>query len=209
MDPLVCARCGGRTDPARAKPDGSLPCGSCGYWQPFLRLPLWCLTGPSGAGKSTVTRLVSERLRDTHVVVEQDVLWAAVRDSLHGVETFRSTWLRLAAMIHQSARPVLLCGTVVPPELEELPERGLFAEVRYLALTCAPDLLAERLRGRPAWRNWTEERITETLEFDTWLRDNVAELTPPVPLLDTTHEPATRTADRVVAWVRGVDHFAD
>ncbi|QVQ50019.1 AAA family ATPase [Spiractinospora alimapuensis] len=202
MDPLICARCGGHTDPERATSDGVLPCGNCGHRQSFLRLPLWCLTGPSGAGKSTVTRLLTERLRDTHVVLEQDVLWGeAFHDSAAGVGSFRATWLRLAAMIHQNGRPVVLCGTVVPPELEHLPERGLFADVRYLALTCAPERLAERLRRRPAWRQWTEGRIAETLEFDTWLRANAAELTPAVSLVDTTNEPAIHTVDRVHAWI--------
>lgn len=204
VDPLICARCGGHTDPERATSHGVLPCGACGYWQPFRRLPLWCLTGPSGAGKSTVTRLLLDRLRDTHVVLEQDVLWgAAFQGSTSGVEAFRATWLRLAAMIHQNGRPVVLCGTVVPPELEHLPERGLFADVHYLALTCSPDLMAQRLRARPAWRQWSEDRIIETLEFDAWLRANAAELTPSVTLVDTTDEPATRTAERVTAWVTG------
>ncbi|MBB4934017.1 broad-specificity NMP kinase [Lipingzhangella halophila] len=183
-------------------PPAVLVCQACEHRQPFRRLPLWCVTGPSGTGKSTVSRILVERLQERFVVLEQDVLWLpGLRDPAGNHRAFRSAWLRMAAMIHQSGRPVVLCGTVAPPELEPLDERVLFCDIRYLALVCEPNVLAERLRGRPAWRAWSEERIEETLDFNAWLRDTATELTPPVKLLDTTHEPATATAERVQAWL--------
>ncbi|HEU5157919.1 MAG TPA: AAA family ATPase [Streptosporangiaceae bacterium] len=172
-------------------------CEVCGHRQPIRRLPLWALTGASGTGKSTVTQLLLERLGDRFVVLEQDVLWQSGLDDPHW---FRLAWLRMAAMIHQSGRPVLLCGTVVPPEFEPLPERALFTEIRYLALTCDPHVLAERLRRRPAWREWSEPRITETLEFNDWIRAEAASMNPPMRLLDTTRSSVTATADHVCAW---------
>lgn len=172
-------------------------CAACGHRQPLRRLPLRALTGPSGTGKSTVARLLVERLSDRFVILEQDVLWQA---GLDDPARFRVAWLRLAAMIHQSGRPVLLCGTVVPPEFEPLPERALFTEIRYLALTCDPDVLADRLRRRPAWRGWSAPRITETLEFNEWIRVTAAAMEPPMRLLDTTRAPVTATAERVCAW---------
>ena len=57
-----------------------------------------------------------------------------LRDDVDGHPAFRSVWLRMAAMIHQSGRPVVLCGTVVPPEFEDLPERVFFSDIHYLAL---------------------------------------------------------------------------
>jgi broad-specificity NMP kinase len=198
VNPYVCARCGARADsPHVTAEPAAVVCAACGHRQPFVRLPLWSLTGPSGCGKSTVARLLIERLGGRFVVLEQDVLWqAGLRDPVR----FRSAWLAMAAMIQQSGRPVLLCGTVVPPEFEPLPERALFEEIRYLALTCDPDVLAARLRARPAWREWSEPRIAEMLEFNDWVRAEAASMEPPMRLLDTTRATIESTADQVCAW---------
>ncbi len=195
MNPLICDRCGCLTE----RP---LVCGECGHRQVFARQPLFCLTGPSGTGKSTLARVLLPRISDRFVVLEQDVLWLAeLSDPTDEHRLFRSTWLRLAAMIGQSGRPVLLCGTVVPPELEPLPERALFSAVHYLALTCRADVLAQRLRARPAWREWDEPRIIEMLNYASWLTASAATLSPPVTLLDTTDRSIEAVAQHVCGWL--------
>jgi predicted kinase len=184
-----------------------LICADCGHRQPFRRLPLFALTGPSGAGKSTVARLLPRALADVAVVVEQDVLWAAgLQDPADDFAGFRRVWLRMAAMIHQSGRPVVLVGTVVPEQLERRPERVFVGEIHYLALVADSAVLRARLQARPAWRGWDEPRIAETVEFNDWLRRNGPDLDPPVELLDTTRIGLADTARQVVEWVRrGVD----
>jgi broad-specificity NMP kinase len=164
---------------------------------------MFALTGPSGTGKSTVSRLLSSELGDQVVVLEQDVLWTAgLRDPHNDFQLFRETWLRMVGMIHQSGRPVVLCGTVVPIQFEEIPERVLVGDIHYLALTCDRLVMRERLRARPAWREWDEPRIDEMLEFNEWVRREAATMTPPMRLLDTTHTPVEETAREVAQWVR-------
>ncbi|WP_159943857.1 MULTISPECIES: AAA family ATPase [unclassified Nocardiopsis] len=203
MHPLICVHCGELDEtPDTAAGASVLRCASCGRTRPFLRLPLYCVSGPSGTGKSTIAGMLLERLRDRFVVLEQDLLWVGgLRDPADHHRLFRSTWLRTAAMVQQSGRPVVLCGTVVPPEFEPLPERALFTGIHYLALTCEPRALAERLRARPAWREWDEERIRENLEFAAWLAEEAPRLRPPVTLVDTTLAEPRETAEAVARWI--------
>ncbi|MFE0027328.1 AAA family ATPase [Amycolatopsis sp. NPDC059021] len=197
LDLRICPACGDRAE--RPIVDGeTLTCARCGHRWPFRKLPLFALTGPSGAGKSTVGPELARRLAPDAVVLEQDVLWiGALRDD---IPAFRSAWLRMAAMLHQNGRPVVLCGTVAPPEFEPLPERAFFDGIHYLALIADNDVLRHRLRARPEWREWDEPRIDETLEFTDWLRDNAKALD--VELFDTTDVPLEAATDHVEAWVR-------
>jgi predicted kinase len=168
---------------------------------------MFALTGPSGTGKSTVGRMLVGELADRAVVVEQDVLWnGGLQDPADDYGAFRRTWLRMAGMIHQAGRPVVLCGTVVPVQFERRPERPLVGDIHYLALVCDSDALGERLRARPAWREWDEPRIKEMLEFNEWIKDAAATTDPPMELLDTTTMALGDTVRRVVDWVRrGLD----
>ncbi|WP_306999142.1 AAA family ATPase [Amycolatopsis thermophila] len=201
LDPRICPRCGDLAETPSVAGNERL-CQRCGHRWPFRRLPLFALTGPSGAGKSTVGPALVDRLGGRVTVLEQDVLWVAgLRDDVDGHPMFRRTWLRMAAMVHQNGRPVVLCGTVVPPEFENLPERSLFSDIHYLALVADPDALAERLRGRPAWRGWDECRIAEMLEFNVWLRKNAETLDPPVALFDTTTAPLSATIGHAAGWI--------
>lgn len=197
LDLRICPSCGDRADrPAVA--EAVVTCRRCGHRWPFRKLPLFALTGPSGAGKSTLGPLLAARFAGEVVVLDQDILWSdALRDD---VRAFRAAWLRVAAMVHQNGRPVVLCGTVAPPEFEALPERAFFSEIHYLALVSSPSSLRRRLRARPAWREWDEPRIEEMLEFTEWLRKSAPELG--MDLLDTTEIDIETAADYAEKWIR-------
>ena len=96
---------------------------------------------------------------------------------------------------------MLLCGTVVPGQLEACPERRLVGQIHYLALVCEDAELEARLRARPAWRAWTDEKVAQMLAFNQWVKHNAATTTPSMRLLDTTGRSLQDTAARVRAWI--------
>jgi hypothetical protein len=202
MDLNVCPACGAWSDDVVvAGEEAVLACPACGHWWPFRRLPLFALTGPSGAGKSAVGARLVGRLQQC-VVLEQDLLWLPDQlDPADEHRQFRRRWLRLVAALHQNGRPVLLCGTVVPGQLEACPERRLVGEIHYLTLVCDDAELEARLRARPAWRAWSNEKVARMLAFNRWVRRNAAATTPPMGLLDTGGRSVRDSAAAVGAWI--------
>lgn len=201
MDLSICDACGAWSDNVRvAEGPPALVCPACGHRRPFTRLPLFALTGPSAAGKSAVGTLLTGRLREC-VVLEQDLLWLPDQlDPADEHRQFRRLWLRPVTALHQNGRPVLLCGTVVPGQLEACPERPLVGDIHYLALVCDEAELEARLQARPAWRAWTDDKVARMLAFNRWVKDHAATTTPPMELLDTTGRSVAESAAAVRAW---------
>ena len=140
------------------------------------------------------------------VVIEADLLWRREFDTPgDGYKEYFRLWLRLAAHISQSGRPVVLFGAgfAVPHNTESLAERRLFGAVHYLGLVCDDEVLTARLRARPSWRNTTDALISEHVKFNHWLKEHAATTEPPVTLIDTTSAAVPVTAALVASWVRG------
>ena len=166
-----------------------------------MRQPLYCLAGPSGTGKSTVGHALLPRLADRFVVLEQDVLWVPeLRDPAGHHRAFRSTWLRLAATVGQSGRPVCL-------RHRRAARAGAAARAGHFRPGVLPRAHLPRRRPRRTAadaarvREWDEPRIVEMLEYAAWLDGSAATLGPPVELLDTTERWIEETADAVCAWL--------
>ena len=118
-----------------------------------------------------------------------------------------TVWLRIADSLAQRPHgcPTILCGTILPEHIAECDSRPLFSEVHWLALTCEPDVLAARLRARPAWRGTQEpDFIAENIRFNGWFKAYKNQ--PAIQLLDTTHIPLEETAQQVTAWIDKIIH---
>jgi broad-specificity NMP kinase len=203
----VCRECGAWDDQREVRPaegDWAVAfCAACGAGFRFRQLPLFVVTGPSGAGKTAVCHALLHELPEC-VVLESDILWGEIEASAE--DDYRSywrSWLRLVANVQQAGRPVLLGGTVVPSQLENLPERRYLGPIHYLALVCDDDALAARLRARPAWReSGSDDFVARMVAFNRWLKHNAAGTAPPMQLLDTSDQTRAETATVVREWVR-------
>jgi hypothetical protein len=113
-----------------------------------------------------------------------------------GWDAWRSTWLELAHAIALSGRATVLCGSLLPGQLERLPARRLVGRLHFASLDCPDDVLAQRLRSRPAWRGTSSETaISEQQRFAAWLRAGIE------PSFDTSALDPGEVAERVAAWV--------
>lgn len=166
--------------------------------------PILFLTGPSGAGKSAVYQHLLGRTPEA-ILIDQDLLWGtnpAFDDQASEYREFRSVVFGLALRIAANRTPVVVEGTVVPKDYERLPSRPLVSSTAYLALVCEDDVLAERLRARPAWRGWDDDRIGVMVEMNRAIKTYAASWRPPVELVDTTGRTVAETAGEVHAWIR-------
>lgn len=201
----VCRNCGEyRVDKVVDAAASIAICPVCQHKHSFRRLPLFLVCGASGTGKTTICDALMMSMTDT-VVLDGDLLW---RPEFNKPENqyrdFFETWLRLGKNIGQSGRPfVLFNAGAVPENVEPCLERRYFSETHYLALTCAADVLTERLRQRPAWRQSGDEAFIDgQIEFNKWLQETATEPNNKIDSLDTTHAAIETTIQQVAAWIR-------
>src|SRR5215218_9732602 len=131
----VCTACGLSHVEPESGEGGVLVCSACGERRRELKkLPLLLVGGPAGAGKSTAGALLLGELTEA-VLIEADLLWRKEFNTPEdGYNSYSRLWLRLAAHISQSGKPVVLFGAgfAVPHNTQTLPERRLFSEIHYL-----------------------------------------------------------------------------
>jgi hypothetical protein len=181
----------------------SIRCPQCGYVAASRILPLCIVTGASGVGKTAVVREL-HRLLPEWDVFETDIL--------HGADwqQVKCNWLRIAYAIAQSGRYTLLCGTLLPEQVDQCDHRPLFSRVYYLNLHCDDATRAARLRARPAWRGCDEAFIAQHQQFAQWLLDHAATaFDSPMPTIDTTHQTPRQVAEQICAWVLAVTASVD
>jgi hypothetical protein len=200
----VCPSCGEYADRKTIDPRGPFAiCPFCGHPHRFVQLPLFVLTGASGSGKTTIGLKLATTLPEC-VTMESDILWGAVPATAEAnYQDYRNTWLRVAKNIGQGGRPVILVGTAMPDQFEQCAERRYFTELHYLALVCDSDILARRLRTRPAWRQaGTTAFIDRMIKFNHYLQYTAGTSMPPMAVIDTSCVSIDECTAMVIEWVR-------
>lgn len=189
---VFCMTCGPdavlRRDPLLAV----LQCPRCGDVRRVPALPMFVVTGASGAGKTTVAGPL-RRLLPGCEVFEADITLPV---AALGWNTWRNTWLRIAHDVALNGRVTVLCGSLLPSQLEAVPARKLLGPIHFANLDCPDDVLAERLRVRPAWRHGSvDSTISEHQRFAAWLRAHIR------PSWDTSVLTPGEAAEQIATWV--------
>ena len=92
-------------------------------------------------------------------------------------------------------------GMGVPENVEPCVERRYFSDIHYLALVCDDEVLAQRLKARPAWRGSGDQAyIDEHIHFNRWFKEQEKSNTP-ISLLDTTDVFLETTIEQVKTWI--------
>lgn len=201
----VCHECGVYRADKIIDPNGPVAiCPQCGHKHSFLQLPLLIVSGASGAGKSSVCQYLLGQ-RNHIVLLDSDILWRPeFNKPENNYSDFFETWLRMCKNIAQSGRPVVLfgAGIGVPDNVESCVERRYFSGVHYLSLVCDDDLLARRLRERPAWReSGGQAYIEDQIRFNQWFKTRPGDTQPEIALLDTTYASLEQSAGQVLEWI--------
>jgi shikimate kinase len=201
----VCWQCGLYRGDKHIDPSGPYAvCPECGYKHPFRQQPLFLIGGASGSGKTAVCQELLGKLPEV-VMLDSDILWRAEYDKPEEkYRDFFETWLRMCKNIGQAGRPVVLLGggMGVPENLESCIERRYFSTLHYLALVCDDEVLAERLRQRPAWRRAGQpEFIAAHVKFNQWFKTQAVHGNPKVELINTSDAGMSKTSEQVAEWI--------
>lgn len=123
----------------------------------------------------------------------------------HEPQDYPAFWayaLALAREVHQNGLAVAFCGICLPEQLGAAEPHG-FTGVEVLALTCADDLLRERLRARAGGED-VATRADRHVALNARLRG--ARSTPGLRVrqVDTSRLDPAGTGAAAVAWAREV-----
>lgn len=159
-----------------------------------LKLPLFIVTGASGSGKTYVIKELRRMMPDYDVFDPDDL----VEFIGHAWGKMRNIWLRVARNIAQSGRMTIICGTMMPWDIEKCADFAFFKHVYYINLHCDEETREKRLRER----NWSEEEIQNHINFANRLLEIADEVyNPPMPTVDTTHTDVIKVASQIKEWV--------
>jgi hypothetical protein len=201
----ICPACGEPTTGAEVLADEQmLVCDLCGQATPFALLPpLLFVTGASGAGKTTLYMELVGKVEEA-ILIDADLLWGvnpAHDDPASGYRQYHGLILHMAERLARNGRPVVIEGSCMPEQFENIGERWYFSKTAYLAVVCSDEELIRRLKDRPAWRN-SLENLDTMVTWNRGLREGAFDTTPPMSVIDTTDRSVAESAAELHLWIK-------
>jgi hypothetical protein len=189
-----CHRCGGdAVIGKRSRNVATLRCSACGETGETPVRTAYVVTGASGVGKTAVAQELTGLL-DGCAVYDLDLIWCRDWDERN------DNWLRVAHANGLCGLDTVFCGTLLPSQVESLPNRCLVGDLLYCDLDCSDEDRDRRLRAR--WQH----RLPDGEAFIRRHRDFAAELlrraptfTPPMPVVSTSGRTVAEAAAEVAA----------
>jgi gluconate kinase len=175
-----------------------LRCPQCHAERPFVRPPLLVVTGTAGIGKSTLCARLAGTIPGA-VLLDADVFAVDLVSVVPPNQDYPAFWRSIMRLAHELAQNnvVVVYFSVMLPEqvLVNGDVVSFFDPVRFLCLTCRPDVLRARF-ARRGGNAVASNRIDVWLDFNGTLVAAASEL-PTATVID-----AGRTIDQVERDVR-------
>jgi len=167
--------------------------------KPDKNLSLFAVTGASGVGKSTICEILFKN--ETHyIVLEGDLFWHEVYNTPENdYRDYSELKLRVCANISQIGKPVVLCGCVVPEQLEVCDGRKFFSKIYYIAIVCDDDELENHMRIGRGIND--ENYIKSSIDFNRWLIENADKSGNKIKLINITELSPEEAAKKVDKWI--------
>jgi adenylylsulfate kinase-like enzyme len=95
------------------------------------KFPLFIITGASGVGKTTVMKDLRRMMPDYDVFDVDNI-----REFIGDEDKIQNIWLRVARNLAESGRITIICGTMMPWDVEKREDYHFFKHIYYLNLRC-------------------------------------------------------------------------
>lgn len=154
-------------------------------------VPFFIVTGASGSGKTFIVPELRKALPAFDVF---DV------DMMKGDDwqLKKINWLRVAYSIALSGRGTVLCGTILPRDVDRCDYHDRFSQIHVANLHCSEPIRRTRLGER----KWSPEMIQKHVEMAAWLLDHKdTAFAAPMEVIDGGETSPACVAQEIAAWV--------
>lgn len=164
------------------------------------KMPLFILTGASGTGKTTMIHEL-RRLMPDYVIFDNVDIKPFLRSDQARTNKpqLHNIWLRVARSIADNGRRTIICGRMLPQDIEQCEDYSYFSQVYYLILHCDDRTRELRLRAR---KGMTADKIQSNKSLAQWHIENANKSKPPMPIIDTSKSTVTKGAEQIKEWIQ-------